>query len=48
MTFLVNHRGQVFEKNLGPNTARLAAGMTAFDPDNTWRKVVNAGLAGER
>jgi hypothetical protein len=46
MTFLVNHRGQVFEKDLGPNTARLAAGMTAFDPDNTW--VVNAGLAGAR
>ena len=44
MTFLVNHQGQVFEKDLGPNTARLGATMTAFDPDNTWRKVVNAGL----
>lgn len=44
MTFLVNHQGQVFEKDLGPNTGRLAAGMTAFDPDNTWRKVVNGGL----
>jgi hypothetical protein len=45
MTFVVNHQGQVFEKDLGPGTARLAAGMTAFDPDNTWRKVVNAGLS---
>ena len=44
MTFLVNHQGQVFEKDLGPNTARLAAGMTAFDPDGTWRKVVDGGL----
>ena len=41
---MLNHRGTVFEKDLGPNTVRTAAGMTAFDPDGTWRKVVNAGL----
>ena len=39
MTFLVNHQGNVYEKDLGPNTARIAAGMTAFNPDNTWRRV---------
>jgi hypothetical protein len=42
MTFVVNHQGNVFEKDLGPNTARIAAGMTAFNPDNTWRPVTDA------
>ena len=44
MTFLVNHQGTVFEKDLGPNSARIAAGTTSFDPDSSWRKVANAGL----
>jgi DUF2950 family protein len=42
MTFLVNHQGNVYEKDLGPDTARIAAGMTAFNPDNTWRRVADA------
>jgi hypothetical protein len=42
MTFLVNHQGDVYEKDLGPKTARIAAGMTAFNPDKTWRRVANA------
>jgi hypothetical protein len=42
MTFVVNHQGNVFEKDLGPSTARIAAGMTAFNPDNTWRRVTDA------
>ena len=42
MTFLVNHRGDVYEKDLGPNTAHIAAGITAFNPDNTWRRVTDA------
>jgi hypothetical protein len=41
MTFLVNHRGDVYEKDLGPNTGRIAVGMTAFNPDNTWRRVTD-------
>ncbi len=44
MTFLVNQDGIVFEKDLGRNTARTAAGMTAFNPDSTWRKVANNGI----
>jgi hypothetical protein len=39
MTFLVNHKGDVFEKDLGPGTAKIAAGMTSFNPDHTWKKV---------
>jgi hypothetical protein len=42
MTFLVNHQGNVYEKDLGPNTARIAAGITAFNPDTTWRRVTDA------
>jgi Protein of unknown function (DUF2950) len=44
MTFLVNHQGVVYEKDLGPNTAAIAAGMAAFNPDSTWQRVANAGL----
>ena len=39
MTFLVNHNGVVFEKDLGPHTARVAGRMTSFNPDQTWKKV---------
>ncbi len=39
MTFLVNHKGDVLEKDLGPGTAKIAAGMTSFNPDDTWKKV---------
>src|SRR5215475_11409407 len=41
MTFLVNHQGIVYEKDLGPNTARVAASMTTFDPNKTWRRVTD-------
>jgi len=42
MTFLINHKGEVFEKDLGPGTARIAGGMTSFNPDHTWKKTVVA------
>ena len=38
MTFIVNKSGVVFEKDLGPNTTRIAEAMTAYDPDSTWHK----------
>jgi hypothetical protein len=38
MTFMVNHEGVVYEKDLGPKTAQAAAAMNAFDPDGSWRK----------
>jgi hypothetical protein len=37
-TFIVNHDGVVYEKDLGPNTAALASSMTRYSPDKTWRK----------
>jgi len=39
MTFLVNHTGTVYQKDLGNNTLRLVTRMTWFDPDQTWKKV---------
>jgi hypothetical protein len=39
MTFLVNHEGVVYEKDLGPKTAALAQAMKRFDPDSTWKAV---------
>ena len=39
MTFVVNHDGVVYEKDLGQGTAKLAQQMKAFDPDESWRKV---------
>jgi hypothetical protein len=39
MTFIVNHAGDVFQKDLGPDTAKLAERMSAFNPDKTWQKV---------
>lgn len=41
MTFIVNHAGTVFQKDLGPNTAQVAERMTAFNPDKTWQAVTD-------
>jgi hypothetical protein len=38
MTFVVNHDGTVFEKDLGPNTPVLARKIDAFAPDQSWSK----------
>lgn len=39
MTFVVNHDGVVFQKDLGERTAKIAGRMTSFNPDQTWKKV---------
>ncbi|MCC6142834.1 MAG: DUF2950 domain-containing protein [Candidatus Hydrogenedentes bacterium] len=36
MTFVVNHLGAVYEKDLGPETPAVATGTTEFDPDPSW------------
>jgi Protein of unknown function (DUF2950) len=36
MTFLVNQDGIVYETDLGPDTEKLAAAMSEYNPDNTW------------
>ncbi len=35
-TFIVNQDGIVYQKDLGPGTAKLAPAITAYDPDKTW------------
>jgi len=39
MTFIVNQDGTVFQKDLGPQSDKLARKLEAFDPDSTWMKV---------
>jgi DUF2950 family protein len=41
MTFMINHNGDIYEKDLGDNTAQAASRITSFNPDHTWRKVVD-------
>jgi len=39
MTFIVNQRGRVYQKDLGPKTAEIAREMTTYDPDLSWKLV---------
>jgi hypothetical protein len=39
MSFIVNHNGTIYEKDLGRKTASIAARMTAFDPGRGWKPV---------
>jgi hypothetical protein len=36
MTFVCNQQGRVFEKDLGADTAKIAAAMVEYNPDKTW------------
>ena len=39
MTFIVGPDGDMYQKDLGPETARIAREMTTFDPDLSWSRV---------
>jgi hypothetical protein len=39
MTFIVNQQGKVFQKNLGPDTLKMAQDVDTYDPDETWTLV---------
>jgi hypothetical protein len=39
MTFIVNHDGVVYQKDLGPDTAAMARSMMRFNPDSTWTRL---------
>jgi len=38
-TFIINHDGVLYEKDLGPDTAKIAGEMKAYNPDKTWKRV---------
>jgi hypothetical protein len=39
MTFIAGPDGNVYQKDMGPETTRLAPEMTTFDPDLSWSRV---------
>jgi hypothetical protein len=39
MTFMINQDGIIVQKDLGPDTAKLASEMTEYNPDKTWQEV---------
>jgi Protein of unknown function (DUF2950) len=39
MTFVVNHQGKVYQKDLGPGTADAVSQMDTYNPDDTWTLV---------
>jgi hypothetical protein len=49
MTFMVNHDGQIYQKDLGPQTEQIASGTTEYNPDKTWHLVDESqGASAER
>jgi Protein of unknown function (DUF2950) len=44
MTFIVNQKAQVFERNLGGKTFRIAEAMKEYNPDSQWTVVSDTGL----
>jgi hypothetical protein len=38
MTFIVNHEGVVYQKDLGTDTEKIALPMQTYNPDHTWKK----------
>jgi hypothetical protein len=38
MTFIVNHSGVVYSKDLGTDTAKIAQAIETFDPDQSWKR----------
>jgi len=39
MSFMINHDGVVYEKDLGPDSAAAAQKITKFNPDKSWKKL---------
>ena len=39
MTFIVSQSGVIYEKDLGPDTMKLATAITSYNPDSTWSRV---------
>ena len=44
MTFIVNQKAQVFQRNLGEKTSRIAGAMNEYNPDSEWTLVKDEGV----
>lgn len=40
MTFIVNQQGRVYQKDLGSNTEAIAKSLTEYNPDPSWKPVL--------
>jgi Protein of unknown function (DUF2950) len=40
-TFMVSQDGVVYEKDLGPDTLKIAKGIELFNPDKTWKETTD-------
>jgi hypothetical protein len=45
MTFITNYSGDVYQKDLGEQTDKLAREMTEYNPDASWKKADQAPVA---
>jgi len=43
LTFVTNRTGDVYARDLGPNTPHVASTLRAFNPDHNWNKISSAG-----
>lgn len=46
MTFIVNHEGAVYSRDLGPDTTKAAMAINEFNPDSAWTKEDATVVAG--
>jgi hypothetical protein len=44
MTFIVNQDGNVFQRNLGAKTTRIARALQEYNPDGEWMPVQDKGI----
>jgi hypothetical protein len=39
MSFMISQDGQLYERNLGPQSAAMAAKIKSYDPNASWTAV---------
>jgi Protein of unknown function (DUF2950) len=39
MSFIVGRNGKIYERDFGPDTAKLTASITAYNPDDNWSRI---------
>ncbi|UCO99697.1 DUF2950 domain-containing protein [Metapseudomonas lalkuanensis] len=46
MSFMISHEGQIFQKDLGPDSEKIAKAMKRFDPDSSWDEIQTRSTPG--